>query len=587
MRSANLADLLRDSIDRYGRRPLFGVRSFAGWTWISYEEFGEMVAAFRGGLAAIGVERADRVAVISKNRLEWAVAAHACYGLPATYVPMYESQSEDEWAYVLGDSGAKVCIVDNDSIAARIETLRARLPLLTRVLNFSAPPDDENGYSHLLRIGASAPHHGVSPDATEIASLVYTSGTTGTPKGVMLSHAALASSIAGVLAVADTDPDDRSVSFLPWAHVFGGCTELHLAIASGGSLAICDDASKLLTYLPEVRPTILFAVPRVWNRVYDGVKQEIATKPAPVRWLFERAMRARRKLRRGDDVGPAERMLLTLSDPVVFAPIRQRFGGRLRMAVSGAAALSQEVAEFVDGLGIQVFEGYGMTEGCGITTASRPDAVRPGSVGKVIPGVSIELDTSAPGCQGGEGEIILHGACLFSGYHNLPDATAEVMTPDGGIRTGDLARIDSDGFVYITGRSKELYKLENGKYVAPAPLEEALQLSPYIAQCVIFGADRPYNVALIVPDRGALWKWAAEQGLANRPDVLSDPRTIRLFKAELEKHGRAFKGFERPRAFILEGDELSTDNGMLTPTLKVRRRSVLARFQTRLDALYM
>jgi long-chain acyl-CoA synthetase len=376
--------------------------------------------------------------------------------------------------------------------------------------------------------------------------------------------------------------NDRGVSFLPWAHIFGGAVELNLMIATGSSSAICSDPNRLREYLPLVKPTILFAVPRVWNKIYDGVQKLFAAEPT-----FQTAMLAANKRRNGQQPTAAELTALETAEKNLFPLIRGAFGGELRFACSGAAALSREVAEFMDTLGIQVYEGYGMTETGGCTTAQPVGAVRLGSVGKPIPGVRLELDKSAPGASGDEGEIIVFGTGVMRGYHNLAQATRDTLTPEGGLRTGDLGRIDADGYLYITGRIKELYKLENGKYVAPVPLEEKLQLSPYIAQCVVCGAERPHNVALIIPDRLALEQWAKAEGVTEDGEgLLSHPKVRALLEAEVDKCNQQFRGYERISDFVIDSDELSTDNDMLTPTLKLKRRNVASKYGEVFDSLY-
>jgi long-chain acyl-CoA synthetase len=274
-------------------------------------------------------------------------------------------------------------------------------------------------------------------------------------------------------------------------------------------------------------------------------------------------------------------------DRVVASRIRERFGGRLRWAFSGGAALSPEVAAFIDSLGITVCEGYGLTETSPLATVNTPAARRIGSVGKPIHGVRVTLDPVAD-APPGEGEIIVHGPNVMAGYHRLPEETAAALTADGGFRTGDLGRLDADGFLYVTGRLKEHYKLENGRFVSPSPLEEQLRLSPYIAQIVLDGANRPYNVAVVVPDFDALKPWARAAGivthsseeLARRPEVAS------LIRDEIQRLGRDFKTFERPERFLVVTEDFTTENGLLTPSLKVRRRAVLARYATQLSRLY-
>ncbi|HLK40196.1 MAG TPA: long-chain fatty acid--CoA ligase [Polyangiaceae bacterium] len=583
----NLVRLLSSAVQRFGDRPLFGVRQTDGWQWITYGEFGVLVNRFRAGLASLGVGRGDRVAVISNNRLEWVVGAHAVYSLGACYVPMYEAQLDKEWQFILSDSGSKVCLTATTSIAERIRAMEASLPGLAYVIPFDGPDSDPRSYAGLLLRGDKNPVAPVTPEDTDVACFIYTSGTTGNPKGVELTHFNLASNVSALLTNVEFDGQDRGVAFLPWAHVFGGCVELHSMIGAGASMAICTDALKLGQYLPEVKPTILFAVPRVWNRIYDGVQKQMAAKPAAVQWLFKTAMQAKNKQRKREPIGLVESFALKGAERIIFPKIRDAFGGRLRYACSGAAALSREVAEFMDNIGIGVYEGYGMTEGSGCTTANPRGESRLGSVGKPIPGVRIVIDKSVAGGTAEEGEIVIYGNGVMHGYHNLDDVTRRALTADGGLRTGDLGRIDADGYLYITGRVKELYKLENGKYVAPVPLEEKLLLSRYIAQCLIFGSDRPHNVALIVPDMPELRAWAKTHGIDTDDDtLLRDSRVRKLLEIEVETFSAEFKGFERIRDFVIDTDQATTQNGLLTPTLKLKRAKVVAKYEQVFASLY-
>jgi long-chain acyl-CoA synthetase len=579
----NLVQVFVTAVEKYADRPLFGqLREGGALEWMTYREFAQLVDKFRAGLASLGVKRGDCVAVISNNRLEWAVGSHAALGLGASYVPMYEAQQDKEWEYILSDSAARICLVANAAVQARVEALAGSIPELQHIVNFEAPLTHPKSYASLLAYGTTHSVAPIIPDGRDIASLIYTSGTTGKPKGVMLSHANLAANVSALLSMVDVQETDRGVSFLPWAHIFGGGVELNLLIATGSSTAICSDPNRLREYLPLVKPTILFAVPRVWNKIYDGVQKLFAAEPT-----FQAAMLAAHKRRIGEQPTAAELSALETAQTNLFPLIRGAFGGELRFACSGAAALSREVAEFMDTLGIEVYEGYGMTETGGCTTAQPIGAVRLGSVGKPIPGVRLELDKSAAGANADEGEIIVYGTGVMTGYHNLPAATRDTLTPDGGLRTGDLGRIDADGYLYITGRIKELYKLENGKYVAPVPLEEKLQLSPYIAQCVVCGAERPHNVALIIPDRLAVEQWAKAEGLEDDGDaLLTHPRVRSLLEAEVSKCNEQFKGYERISDFVIDSEELSTDNDMLTPTLKLKRRNVANKYGEVFDSLY-
>jgi long-chain acyl-CoA synthetase len=293
------------------------------------------------------------------------------------------------------------------------------------------------------------------------------------------------------------------------------------------------------------------------------------------------------KRRRSEACSLADRIALALARRLIFARIVAGLGGSLRFAFSGAAALSVEVAEFIDNLGIEVYEGYGMTEAGGAITTNRKDERRIGSVGKPVPGVRLELHPNVAGANDGEGEIVVYGSGVMAGYHQREAATREALTSDGGLRTGDLGRFDADGYLYITGRVKELFKLSNGRYVAPAALEEKLQLSPFIEQCMVYGDDMPYVIALIVVDQATLERWAREHGvITDIAKILDDPRTHELYAAELEKYGASFRGYERIREFVLDTERFTTQNGMLTPTLKVKRRNVVSKYASVFRRLY-
>jgi long-chain acyl-CoA synthetase len=583
-RHDNLVSLVQEAVTKYGPRPLFGLRREGGWTWLTYAEVGKLIDDLRGGLASLGVKKGDRVAVISNNRIEWVVGNLAVQSLGATYVPMYENQLDKEWKYILNDCGAEVVLVGSAATEKRLRALVPDLPKVRHVVAFEA--DDETSYKKLLAKGAAAPAPAVTPTRDELASIIYTSGTTGNPKGVVLTHWNIVTNVLGTASVVPFTPEDRSLAFLPWAHVMGGSIELLAIMSSGASTAICEDTTKLIDMLPEVKPTILVAVPRIWNRIYDGVQKLMKQKPAALQKIFARAMAAGSKARRGESLSLGDRFSRWVAGKLIYPKIVARFGGRLNYAVSGSAALSREVAEFVDNLGITVYEGYGMTECAGVATANTPKGRRIGSVGKAIPGMEITLDHDVSGADADQGEIVIRGEGVMKEYYGKPDETAATIK-HGALRSGDLGKLDADGFLYITGRVKELYKLENGKYVAPAPLEEKLQLSPYIAQALVHGADKPYNVALIVPDLAALKSWASEQGLpAEDGELLQNQRVRELIGKELERWSEDWKGYERVRRFDLLAEEFTTANDMLTPSLKLKRRNVLKRYEPQLRALY-
>jgi long-chain acyl-CoA synthetase len=582
-----LVTLLDASVCDHADRPALGVRQEGGWHWMSYAELAFRVNAFRAGLAALGVGRGDRVAVVSRNRVEWVVGCYAAVGLGAAFVPMYENQSEHDVRHVLVDSGAKVCLVSGGKTREMVAAMAPQISTLKSIVDLDGPRDDPRSYQGLIETGDDLPMAARTVAPTDLAELIYTSGTTGTPKGVRLTHANIVSNVAAVASVVPIDHRARSLAFLPWAHVFGG-DELHGMLYLGASIAICDSIDAIPEGLREVRPTVLFAVPRIWNKIYQGVQRTIQTKPAPIQSLFRVARRGQHKMRMGEHPTSSEKIALALTRRLVYSRVIEAFGGRLEYAVSAAAALSPEVAEFIDDLGVVVLEAYGLTEASACVTINRPSERRIGTVGKPLPGVRVRLDTCVPGAEGGAGEIIVYGHGVMAGYYERPEETDRAMTSDRGLRSGDLGRFDEDGFLYVTGRLKELYKLENGKYVAPAALEEAITLSPYIAQVLVDGANRPYNVAIVVPDLAAVQAWAREHRVADTStDALLHSQAVHtLLEEELARTGAEFRGYERIEDFAVIGEPFSVENGLLTPTLKVKRRSALARYAPEFEALY-
>jgi long-chain acyl-CoA synthetase len=580
----NLVELWQRSCKANADRPLFGSKSGDAWSWITYREFCKLVDDFRGALAGLGVKAGDKVGIVSNNRVEWAVACYATYGLRAAFVPMYEQQDAEEWEFILDDCGAKVAIGSTRAIYEKLRSFVGKVKSLEHAIGFEAPDSDPHSYAALLKQGAASPRAVDQPDPKETAGFIYTSGTTGKPKGVILSHGNLSYCANVVRSLFPISADDRSLSFLPWAHSFGQVCELHILFSQGCSIAINDEVQNLVANLAVVKPTILFAVPRIFNRIYDGVNKQMSERPAFIQALFRSGVANATKKSRGEDVSALGGIGLALADKLIFSKIRERFGGRLKYAISGSAALSRDVAEFIDSLGIEVYEGYGLTETSPIATGNYPGHRKIGSVGKAVPGCKIVIDKSVTN-DAKNGEILIYGPNVMQGYHNRPDENRAVLMDDGGFRSGDMGYLDQDGYLFITGRIKEQYKLENGKYVVPAPLEEQLKLSPYIANVMIHGANKPHNVAVVVPDQEALKKWAGENSVDIGNVTKSDP-VRSLLKGELEKYGSDFKGYEKPKDFVVVTEDFTTDNGMLTPTLKLKRRNVLARYEHDLDALY-
>jgi long-chain acyl-CoA synthetase len=585
-RYAHLVELFQQSVEHYAERPAFGVLKGKDWIWTTYAELGTRVERFRAALALLGVGRGDRVAIISDNRIEWVIAAHATFQRRAIYVPMFEAQHDSELRYILTDSGAKVCLVANASVAARVASLREDLLDLQHVVVIDASADDPSSWAGLVARGADRSVSARTPLPTDVATIIYTSGTTGEPKGVRLTHRNLANNAWALREARDYGADPRCMAFLPWAHVFGGCVELNLALAIGASIAICRNTDQLFEEMARVRPTMLYAVPRIWQQIYHDMQRDLAREPEMSRNMFDQGLRLRAKQQRGEHLGISQRVSLNLAEKLVIGKLKARLGGRLRLAFSGAAPLSVEVADFLHAVGVSIYEGYGLTESSGSTTTNPTGSARFGSVGKPLPGTNIVIDRTNPSpADPREGEIIVYGHGVMAGYHNRPSETSAVLMPDGGLRTGDLGFLDEDGYLWVTGRVKELYKLNNGRYVAPTPLEEKLKLSPYVSNCMVYGAGQPYNVALVVADLPALQAFFGGE-LTTPQQLLSDRRTRRLYEDEILKHSKDFRTFELVRNFWIETEPFTRENGMLTPTFKLKRENVRRRYEARLLTLY-
>jgi long-chain acyl-CoA synthetase len=586
----SLVQVFKSSTEKFGDRALFGVKRDGQWQWMTYGEWGDRTRRLRTALQHLGVQAGDRVAVIANNSPEWAMGAYASYGLGAAYVAMYESQLDKEWKHILKDCGAKVLFVANEEIAQRVRNFRDALPDLKEVIVLSGTPKGgEHAFADLLQYEASDL---VDPGPGAIADFIYTSGTTGEPKGVRLTHRNLAYNVSAMHVLLPMEPDDRSLCFLPWAHSFGQTVELHGLLSMGGSLGLAESVDKIIANLAEVKPTLFISVPRVFNRIYDGLHARMNEEGGLKKKLFEKALETAAERKRLAAQGKSSAWLdfkFKILDGLVFSKVRERFGGRLKYAFSGGAAISKEVAEFIDNLGITVYEGYGLSETSPIATANYPGARKIGSVGKPIPGVEIEIDVSATD-DPVQGEVLIFGHNIMEGYHNLEKANAEVFVERNGrrgFRSGDMGLIDDEGFLHITGRVKEQYKLLNGKYVVPTPLEEKMKLSPYISNAMVYGMNREFNVAVVIPDYEALKNWAAEKGLDPNPASLAKSDELRaLIEDEVNQFSAEFKGYEKARKLFIGDEDFTTDNGMLTPTLKLKRRVVLQRYNDAIESLY-
>ena len=577
-----LAGLIDVSAEKYSNRPLFGTKVNGKWNWITYREFHEKVERLRAGLRDMGMQQGDIVAVISNNSVPFALVVYAAYGLGASIVPMYEVQKQQDWEFIIRDSKARFLFTGNDRIKAQIEA--AGIETLEHIVSFRPETAEAESIDKLI---AAHPEgmKALDVDENSVADILYTSGTTGMPKGVELTHHNIVQNAIHTFAGFDASCTDRSLSFLPWAHAFGKTVELHIFPYFGASVAIAESPRAIQSNLKETHPTILVGVPKVFNKFYDTIHQIGQTNPV-ARKLFEVTDNISIKAH-ANKLSPLDRLGQKVLNRVMGPRIRDAFGGELRFCISGGAALAPEIIEFFDSFGITIFEGYGMTETSPIIAVNKHGRVKFGSVGRVLDCNVVRIDPVEESADGRSGEVVVGGHCVMKQYHNAPELTQEALTDDHSLRTGDLGYLDADGYLYLTGRVKEQYKLENGKYVVPGALEEKLNTSQAIEHAVIFGAGRPYNVALIRPTDTFAAQFRKDNDLAESVDLSANAQFRELIQAEIQKLAKDFRGYEKPAKFAVVMDEFTIQNGILTPALKLKRREVEKRYKEIIEGLYL
>ena len=552
---------------------------------IPYATLWRQVQAFASGLIRQGLAPGDRVALLMENRPEWAVADFGTLAAGGVLVPLYTTARVEELAYVLADAGASRVVVSAGRLADRLAEALAGRPELAGVVPVvvgGPAPDGALRWDDLVdkpdeeavaaRIGALG--------RDDLASLVYTSGTTGDPKGVMLTHGNFLANLEGASGIVRLTPDDRMLSFLPLAHALERTAGHYLAYASGMSVAFAERPDTIAKNMQEARPTLLITVPRVLEVVRARLLAQVDKQPPRTRRLFRAWLGAAMRVRGERRGGLVARLLLALLDPLVGAKVRARFGGRLRLMVSGGAPLAPEVGRFFDALGIPVIEGYGMTEAAPVISVNPPERKKFGTVGPPLPNVEVRI--------GPDGEILARGPNVMRGYWNRPEATRETLDDEGWLHTGDLGALDADGYLVITDRKKDILVNSGGENIAPQKIEARLASDPCIAQAVVYGDGKPYLVALVVPEREACEAWAREEGLPETPweKLVASKALRRMLQTRINRLLAGFAPHEQVRRIHLLAEPLTIESGLLTPTLKVKRKKVYARFGEALEALY-
>jgi long-chain acyl-CoA synthetase len=554
------------------------------------------------GLISLGVQPGDRVALLSENRPGWALADLAALSAGAWSVPIYTSLTPDEVQYILADSGARACVVSTEQQLAKVEETRARCPELACVIALD-PVERDEPWLHTARAlvergrEARAARPGaveerraaIDPEST--ATILYTSGTTGRPKGVMLSHRNLVSNAIDSLESLAITSGDLHLSWLPLSHSFERLAGYYIMIHAGVSIAYAESIEKVVDNMREVRPTLTTGAPRLYEKMYAAVLQSASEagglKKTIAFWARRVGIEYAEAEVGGGGAGAWLKLQRGLADRLVFSKIRERVGGNIRFFVSGSAPLAPVIMKFFYAAGIPIMEGYGLTETSPVVSVNTFEHLKFGTVGRPIRNVEVRIEPD-PERPEGDGEVLVRGPNVMQGYYHLPEKTAEVMSADGWFRTGDIGMLDAEGFLAITDRKKDLIKTSGGKYIAPQPIENEIKTSRYVSQAVVVGNKRKYASVLIVPNFENLTSWARAQGLSTEDPqaLLAEPAVAELYDEVLEKVNAHRPSYETIKKVGLVPHDFTIDAGELTPTLKVKRGKIEEKYSALIDTLY-
>ena len=586
-----LNKLFLDAVDRYANPKAQMYKTANGWESISAGEMLRRVAGLSKALGELGIRTGDRVGIFAPNCAEWHVADFAITGLGAASVPIYFNESADRLTYILNDSGARIVITKGESQARKIAEARERMPGLEHVISV-APPSDLHGeilrYETLIATAGDADiaeyrRRSAEVSGSLLATIIYTSGTTGEPKGVMLNHSNLSSNSIDSLKEYVFEPGDVALEFLPLAHVYER-TVGYGYLSRGVSIAYLEQIETVAEALLEVHPTMTAAVPRFFEKLYANILEKGHRETGLKRKIFDWALGVAQESvpwrAYGKKPSGGLQLRWGIADRLVFSKIRAGLGGKIRTFCSGGAPLAPELAEFFWSLDVRVFQGYGLTETAPVVTANLPTANKVGTVGRPIPHVQVRIAE--------DGEILVKGPNVMQGYYRKPAETREVLTEDGWFRTGDIGKLDSDGYLIITDRKKELLKTAAGKFVAPAPIENMLKSSPYITNAIVVGDKRKFVSVLIVLNFATIEAEANRQDreFATRSQMLTDVWVRELITHEIERLTASLAQYEKPKRFALLEQDFTYASGELTYTLKMKRRVVEERYQDVIARLY-
>ncbi len=596
-KSTSIAQLFARRVRETPDREAYRYPVAEQWRSMTWRQSGERVKAIAAGLLSLGLHREERVGILANTRVEWLLCDLGILSAGGATTTVYPSSTGEECAFILHDSETKYAFIEDAKQLAKLAAHKAELPKLAKLILLDGTPDAKNaawvmtlaqleaaGAALLAKDPRTVDDTLAGIEGKHLATLIYTSGTTGKPKGVRLLHECWAYCADAMDATRLLGPDDVQYLWLPMSHSFGKVL-MACHIASGSVCAVDGRIPNLVDNLKVVRPTVMAAVPRIFEKVYNKII-EGSKKGSPVKQkIFELAVKVGKQgshiRQQGREPSGLLAIELRVADKLVFDRVKQTFGGRVRYFISGSAPLSRDIAEFFHACGILILEGYGLTETSAASYCNRPNRFAFGSVGLPMPGTECKL---APE----DGEILIRSPAVMQGYHNLPEQTAEALTPDGWLRTGDIGEIDAKGFLRITDRKKDLIKTSGGKYIAPQSIEGKLKATcPYLSQVIIHGDKRNFVTALVTLDEEAVMKWAKGKGITKSySDLAQSAEAKALLEPFFADVNKTLAKYETVKQFAILPKDLSVDEGELTPSLKVKRKVVEKKYAGLLDKMY-
>jgi long-chain acyl-CoA synthetase len=593
MNKGTLTQLFFTTVDRHAGLPAaFRSKVLGAWVPVTHRQAAERVQAISLGLRELGIKAGDKVGLVSENRPEWALSDYACLCARAADVPIYPTLTAKQTEYILRDSESVAVFCSTTEQVNKVLEVRGELPGLKHLIVFD-PAGKRPGVMTLAELEskgrAAASKYpewkkealAVQPD--DLATLIYTSGTTGEPKGVMLSHYNIWSNVQAVLQMIPIGGGDECLSMLPLSHSYERMVDYTL-FQAGVIINYAESFDTVAANLQEMKPTVVLSVPRLYEKVYARVLENALSGSAIKRAIFFWAKRAGERWATlalaGLPIPGGLAFKKKVADKLVFSKLRARTGGRIRFFVSGAAPLSADIAKFFFSAGLPVIEGYGLTESSPVLTLNPLERIKLGTVGRIIPGVELKIAA--------DGEILARGPNIMQGYYKLPEATAETVDAEGWLHTGDIGELDSDGYLKITDRKKELIKTAGGKYIAPQPIEGKVKRNKFVANAVLYGDRRKFAIVLVVPNFDTLERWAKERGLSygTRAELIEMPDVQAKVEREVMDSLRDLAKFETPKKVVLLENDFTIESGELTPTLKVKRRVVEKRYKDLIDRAY-